>query len=206
MIALEIITLLLENPNKDSVEIAIGFLKEVGQKLLEVCPKGLTGNKIRSVSPTFFWALFHYGVNGRMEHFKIKFFSLISAVFDQLRTISHEADIEPEDRLRVDQMMVTMFAIRKDNFKDYPSFMKELDLVEEGEQFTHPLELAGEYQPEDILSTCGDFYHPLLISCSNLDEIFHFKLIDWLIDRLSDWMIDWLSDWMIVRMIDWLSD
>ena len=40
---MEILTLLLENPTDDSVEVAIGFLKECGLKLSEVAPKGMHG-------------------------------------------------------------------------------------------------------------------------------------------------------------------
>ena len=36
VLALQILTLLLETPTDDSVEIAISFLKESGQKLCEV--------------------------------------------------------------------------------------------------------------------------------------------------------------------------
>merc|ERR1712048_465280 len=43
IIALEILSLLLqENPTSDSVEVAIAFLKEVGFKLSELSPRGLT--------------------------------------------------------------------------------------------------------------------------------------------------------------------
>lgn len=54
--ALEILTLLLENPTDDSVEIAVGFLKECGQKLSEVTPRGVHGKfhlsfKEASLSP-----------------------------------------------------------------------------------------------------------------------------------------------------------
>jgi pre-mRNA-splicing factor CWC22 len=41
VLALEILTLLLESPTDDSVEIAISFLKECGQKLTEVSPRGI---------------------------------------------------------------------------------------------------------------------------------------------------------------------
>merc|ERR1719186_402558 len=41
VLALEILTLLLENPTDDSAEVAITFLKEVGQKLSEVSPRGI---------------------------------------------------------------------------------------------------------------------------------------------------------------------
>ena len=39
--ALEILTLLIETPTDDSVEVAISFLKECGMKLMEVSKKGL---------------------------------------------------------------------------------------------------------------------------------------------------------------------
>ncbi len=41
VLALEILTLLLESPTDDSVEVAIIFLKECGQKLTEVSPRGI---------------------------------------------------------------------------------------------------------------------------------------------------------------------
>lgn len=40
ILALEILTLLVESPTDDSVEVAISFLKECGQKLTEVSSKG----------------------------------------------------------------------------------------------------------------------------------------------------------------------
>ena len=45
IICLEILTLLLENPTEDSVEVAIGFLKEAGLKLSEVSPTGTRGKQ-----------------------------------------------------------------------------------------------------------------------------------------------------------------
>ncbi|KAL8039983.1 hypothetical protein ABFX02_10G070800 [Erythranthe guttata] len=43
LISLELLTLLLENPTDDSVEVAVGFVTECGALLLEVCPRGLHG-------------------------------------------------------------------------------------------------------------------------------------------------------------------
>lgn len=40
LVALEILSLLLEHPTEDSVEVAIAFLKEVGARLEDVSPKG----------------------------------------------------------------------------------------------------------------------------------------------------------------------
>ena len=43
IVSLEILFLLLQNPTDDSVEIAVGFLKECGQKLTEISPKAIHG-------------------------------------------------------------------------------------------------------------------------------------------------------------------
>lgn len=40
ILALEVLTLLLESPTNDSVEVAVGFLRECGAKLSEVSPRG----------------------------------------------------------------------------------------------------------------------------------------------------------------------
>lgn len=37
------LTLLLERPTDDSVEVSIAFLKECGLKLTEVSPRGING-------------------------------------------------------------------------------------------------------------------------------------------------------------------
>lgn len=44
ILSLEILTLLVESPTDDSVEVAISFLKECGQKLTEVSSKGLSSH------------------------------------------------------------------------------------------------------------------------------------------------------------------
>ncbi len=39
LLALQLLTILLENPTEESVEIAVGFTKEVGQTMVEVGKK-----------------------------------------------------------------------------------------------------------------------------------------------------------------------
>ncbi len=70
------------------------------------------------------------------------------AVFDQFRTILHEADI---DR-RVQYMIEVLFQTRKDKYKDNPSIKEELDLVEEEDQITHQIDLDGEIDVQDGLN------------------------------------------------------
>lgn len=43
ILCLEMLTLLLERPTDDSVEVSISFLKECGLKLTEVSPRGING-------------------------------------------------------------------------------------------------------------------------------------------------------------------
>lgn len=43
IIALELLSVLLENPTDDSVEVAVGFVTECGSMLQDVSPKGLDG-------------------------------------------------------------------------------------------------------------------------------------------------------------------
>lgn len=42
--------------------------------------------------------------------------------------------------------------MRKDKFKDFPSLVEDLDLVEEEDQFTHLLTLDEATDGQDILS------------------------------------------------------
>ena len=65
-----------------------------------------------------------------------------------MRSILHEAQIDK----RVQYMVEVVFANRKDGFKDYPSIIPDLDLVEESDQFTHMMTLEDNYQDENILS------------------------------------------------------
>lgn len=47
------LTLLLERPTDDSVEVAIAFLKECGLKLTEVSPRGINGTLIDAFAVAF---------------------------------------------------------------------------------------------------------------------------------------------------------
>lgn len=70
------------------------------------------------------------------------------AVFDQFRSILHEADIDK----RVQYMIEVLFQIRKDRYKDNPAVRDELDLVEEEDQITHNLGLDDEIDVQDGLN------------------------------------------------------
>ena len=78
----------------------------------------------------------------------------LHAIFETLRTILNQKTDLVDDK-RIQYMIEVMFAVRKDDFKDYPVCMKELDLVEDSEQFTHMLSLDEENF--DVESTLNIF-------------------------------------------------
>lgn len=112
MVAAQILLLLLHKPTDDSVEIAVGLTREVGQHLEEMSAP------------------------------------IALAVFDQFRSILHEADIDK----RVQYMIEVLFQVRKDRYKDNPAVKEELDLVEEEDQITHQIGLDDEIEVQDSLN------------------------------------------------------
>ena len=112
MVAAQILLLLLHKPTDDSVEIAVGLMREVGQHLEEMSGP------------------------------------IALAVFDQFRSILHEADIDK----RVQYMIEVLFQVRKDKYKDNPAIREELDLVEEEEQITHRISLEDDSEVQDGLN------------------------------------------------------
>ncbi|KAK3675311.1 pre-mRNA-splicing factor cwc22 [Recurvomyces mirabilis] len=70
------------------------------------------------------------------------------AVYDQFRSILHEADIDK----RVQYMIEVLFQIRKDKYKDHLAVREELDLVEEEDQITHRPGLDNQMTTEDGLN------------------------------------------------------
>ncbi|KAI7194555.1 Pre-mRNA-splicing factor, partial [Hortaea werneckii] len=89
MLAAQMLLLLLHKPTDDSVEIAVGLMKEVGQHIEEMNSQ------------------------------------IALAVYDQFRSILHEADIDK----RTQYMIEVLFQIRKDKYKDHQAMREELDLV-----------------------------------------------------------------------------
>ena len=108
----QILLLLLHKPTDDSVEIAVGLTREIGQHLEEMSQP------------------------------------IALAVFDQFRSILHEADIDK----RVQYMIEVLFQVRKDRYKDNPAIKEELDLVEEEDQITHQIDLDDEVNVHDTLN------------------------------------------------------
>ncbi|XP_059077925.1 uncharacterized protein LOC131876519, partial [Cryptomeria japonica] len=114
IIALELLTLLLENPTDDSVEVVVGFVKECGSLLQDLSPKGLYGIFER------FRGILHEGeINKRVQFLIEALFAIRKAKFkgrpavrpDQL---THEVFLEDE----LDQ------EVGLDVFKPDPNFLE----------------------------------------------------------------------------------
>ena len=118
LVALQVAALLLERPTDDSIEVAIGFCKECGALLTEVCPSSL---------------------NTIFDRFR----SILNGDFEQEET-SQGINISRKISERVLQLIESLFKVRKGKFADSPTVLPALDLVEEADQITHELSLDDE--------------------------------------------------------------
>ena len=127
ILALQLLTLLLQSPTDDSVEIATTFVTECGAMLAEVgrrpipCRQSELPSPLTPLTP----------VHSRLSPSQISPQGL-NAIFERLRGVLHEGAIDK----RVQYMIEAVFAKRKGTFKDHPAVLKELDLVESDDQIT----------------------------------------------------------------------
>ena len=95
LLALQLLTVLLEEPSDDSVEIAVNFVKEVGQLLSELSPQGLHAIFER------FRALLHEGdIDKRVQYTIEGLFAVRKSNFADHPAIPKELDlVEREDQI-----------------------------------------------------------------------------------------------------------
>ncbi|OAL56563.1 MIF4G-domain-containing protein [Pyrenochaeta sp. DS3sAY3a] len=74
--------------------------------------------------------------------------SIANTVYDQMRNILHEADIDK----RTQYMIEVLFEVRRTKYKEYPAIKEDLDLVEEVDQITHRHTLEDDLKVEDGLN------------------------------------------------------
>lgn len=92
IIALQILTLLLEKPTDDSVEVAVGFMREVGALLAEVSPKANNAIFER------FRAILHEGqIDKRTQYMVEVLFQVRKEKFKDNPTVTEELDLVEED-------------------------------------------------------------------------------------------------------------
>lgn len=94
LLALELLALLLENPTEDSVEVAAGLVKEVGETLSELSPQGLHGVFER------FRNILHEGAIGKRTQYVVEnLFAVRKANFEGFPAIPPELDLLEEEDL-----------------------------------------------------------------------------------------------------------
>ncbi|KAH6557355.1 hypothetical protein KP509_1Z119600 [Ceratopteris richardii] len=94
VVALELLMVLLENPTDDSVEVAVGFVKECGAILQDLAPQGLYGIFER------FRAILHEGEIDKRVQFMIEgLFAIRKSGFQDYPAVRPELDlVEQEDQ------------------------------------------------------------------------------------------------------------
>nr|AAX94836.1 Major Facilitator Superfamily, putative [Oryza sativa Japonica Group]ABA91455.1 Major Facilitator Superfamily protein, expressed [Oryza sativa Japonica Group] len=127
LVALELLTVLLENPTDDSVEVHILFLMSF------------------YVDHVFIYAISE--AYGYVSYLDLSPQGL-HAIFERFRGILQEGEIDK----RVQFLIEGLFAIRKAKFQGFPAIRPELDLVEQEDQFTHEISLEDELDPETNLN------------------------------------------------------
>lgn len=92
VLALQILALLLERPTDDSVEIAVGFMREVGALLANVCPKANNAIYER------FRAVLHEGeIDKRIQYMIEVLFQVRKDKYKDNQPIMQELDLVEED-------------------------------------------------------------------------------------------------------------
>ncbi|XP_074375336.1 pre-mRNA-splicing factor cwc22-like [Apium graveolens] len=128
LVALELLTMLLENPSDDSVEVAVGFVTECGSILQDVCPRGLHGVFER------FRGILHQGQIDKRVQFLIEgLFALRKAMFQGYPAIRQELDlVEQEDQLTHEISLVDQIdpEIALDIFRPDTQFIESEQIYE----------------------------------------------------------------------------
>ncbi|KAL8489788.1 hypothetical protein ACS0TY_025608 [Phlomoides rotata] len=129
LIALELLTLLLEKPTDDSVEVAVGFVTECGSLLQDLSPRGLHGIFER------FRGILHEGEIDKRVQFLIEgLFALRKAKFQGYPAIRPELDlVEQEDQLTHEVSLLDEIdpEVALDIFKPDPQFSENEKRYEE---------------------------------------------------------------------------
>ncbi|KAL9418103.1 hypothetical protein AB3S75_041006 [Citrus x aurantiifolia] len=148
IIALELLTILLENPTDDSVEVAVGFVKECGSILQDLSPKGLHGIFER------FRGILHEGEIDKRVQFLIEgLFAIRKAKFQGYPAVRPELDlVDIEDQLTHEISLQDEIdpEITLDIFKPDPNFLDNEKRYEDMKK-----DLLGETSDDEEGSDAG---------------------------------------------------
>lgn len=155
VLCLEMLTLLLERPTDDSVEVAIGFLKECGLKLTQVSPRGINAifERLRNI-------LHESEIDKRVQYMIEVMFAVRKdgfkdhpVILDGLDLVEEddqfthmlplEDDYNPEDVLNVFKMDPNFM----ENEEKYKAIKKEI--LDEGDSDSNTDQDAGSSEEEE---------------------------------------------------------
>ncbi|KAG2252681.1 hypothetical protein Bca52824_082817 [Brassica carinata] len=140
IIALELVSVLLETPTDDSVEVAVGFVTECGAMLQDVTPKGLHGIFER------FRGILHEGdIDKRVQYLIEGLFAIRKAKFQGHPAVRPELDLVEEKYshdISLNDEIVPETSL--DVFKPDPDFLENEKKYEALKK-----ELLGEDESED---------------------------------------------------------
>ena len=92
LLALQMVTLLLENPTDDSVEVAIGFVKECGAMLADLTPAGM-----HAIFERFRGILHEGDIDKRVQYMIEALFAVRKAKFADFPSVLPELDLVERD-------------------------------------------------------------------------------------------------------------
>ncbi|OMO76110.1 MIF4G-like, type 3 [Corchorus capsularis] len=156
IIALELLTVLLENPTEDSVEVAVGFVSECGSLLQDLSPKGLHGIFER------FRGILHEGEIDKRVQFLIEgLFAIRKAKFqgypavrpeldlvEQYDQTTHEISLEDEIDPEIALDIFNADPLFMENEKRYEELKKTI-LGEESEDEERSSDAASDEDEDD---------------------------------------------------------
>ncbi|XP_036277366.1 pre-mRNA-splicing factor CWC22 homolog [Pipistrellus kuhlii] len=155
VLCLEMLTLLLERPTDDSVEVAIGFLKECGLKLTQVSPRGINAifERLRNILHEseidkrvqyMIEVMFAVRKDGFKDHPVIlEGLDLVEEDDQFTHMLPLEDDYNPEDVLNVFKMDPNFM----ENEEKYKAIKKEI--LDEGDSDSNSDQDAGSSEEEE---------------------------------------------------------
>ncbi|NWI43133.1 CWC22 factor, partial [Picathartes gymnocephalus] len=155
VLCLEMLTLLLERPTDDSIEVAIGFIKESGLKLTEVSPRGINAifdrlrhilheSKIDMRVQYMIEVMFAVRKDGFKDHPIIpEGLDLVEEEDQFTHMLPLEDDYNPEDVLNVFKMDPNFM----ENEEKYKMLKKEI--LDEGDTESEGNEEAGSSEEDE---------------------------------------------------------
>lgn len=124
ILALELLTLLVETPSDDSVEVAIAFMKESGQKLTEVSSKGV--NAIFEMMRN----ILHEGqLDKRVQYMIEVMFQIWKDGFKDHPAVLEELELVPEEEQFTHLLMLDDATDPQDILSKYLYFIYMLNLL-----------------------------------------------------------------------------